>query len=181
MTTQHAIRALAQFLRDGVCGEVKYLRAMGQPNGEIVDNERVLAAPAVYEGTYPHRYASRSVIATSQVAPAIIVSNNGEASELEVKHGIVTMPVALHLRAWSPGSIDEEGKYIADECWQDIANFTDAVVQAVVNSAFPGGLNLTGNVNYSMDDFFDTSGHPFYESTITFSVTYGRKLYPAYD
>lgn len=181
MTTQHAIRALAQFLRDSVCGEVKYLRAIGLPNGEITDNERVLAHPAVYEGTYPHRYASRGVIATSQVAPAIIVSNGGEAVEWEMKHGIVTMPVVLHLRVWSPGFLDEDGNYIADDSWQDIADFTDAVVRAIANAAFPGGLNLKGDLSYKMSDFFDTSGHPFYESSVSFSVTYGRSIIPAYD
>lgn len=175
MITTEAIKALADYLRNGVCKQVEYLRVNAGANVDLRDLKRELAAPVVYEGSFPHRYAEHERKTDKQLAPSIVVSN-GNAAELRLKHGIVSMPIVLHLKIWSPGFIDEQGNYVADECWHDIANFTDEVVDAIAEDMFPGGLNLDGDISFQLDDFFDTSEHPLYDAIITFNVTHGRAL-----
>ena len=183
MTTQDAIDRLADWLREKTAG-LRYQFAPARANSEKTDEERKLVAPVVYAGNFPRR-VSRHVEEGEepeeepQEAPSIIVTVGRGGAELDTAQGVVTMPMALHIETWSPGEIDEYGEmFPTKESCRDIIALTDEIVKALAvdDVTFPGGLNITGNISYEIDDYFTASRHPYYYATVSFSVSFVRAL-----
>ncbi len=180
MTTQDAIDRLAEWLREQVA-PLRYQFSPARANSVKTDEERKLVAPVVYAGNFPRGVAMHKgdEAEEAQEAPAIIVTVGRGGAELDTAQGVVTMPVAMHIMVWSPGAIDEYGQmHPTDESCRDIISLTDEVVKAlaVADVEFPGGLNITGNISYEIDDYFTASRHPYYYATVSFEVSYVRAL-----
>lgn len=188
MTTQQVIKRLAAWLRDNVCADMKFPRAMSDSYFERDDFSRELVNPEVYEGAMPRDVAEQQPgerAPKHNVAPCIIVAP-AEAAEMSARIGQVEQPIRLGVQVWEPGYIErsEDGSVLylpGDAGYRDLTCFVDRIVTALAEDQLPSGIRIVGGISYTFADFSKAESWPYFPAAITFKVQYHRFIKPQFD
>lgn len=188
MTTQQCIERLAEWIRENVCADLKFQRALADGFFERDDFERELVTPAVYEGAMPRDVAEhRPGFEQPEhiVAPCVVVAP-GEAASISSQFGQVEQEIKLYVQVWEPGSV-KRGRHGSveympgDGGYRDLTCFVDRIVTALAEAQLPAGIRIVGDVNFSYADFAKAETWPYFPALVSFKVQYQRFLKPQFD
>lgn len=188
MTTQECIHLLADWLRENVCAELRYPRAMADGYADRDDFERVEVEPAVYEGAMPRDVAEYTPGGDEPrhiIAPCIVVTTGGGAT-LSPQFGEVEQQIRLLVQVWEPGNVAtrEDGTLEispGDEGYRTITAFVDRLVTRLAEAVIPGGVRVVGDVAFEYADFSKAENWPYYPALVSFKAQYYRNLKPQFD